>query len=311
MDFARRLSFLILSTVILILSSEALAQKSILNSEVPFEVNFFDMSDMLATQWSWDLGDGTTSTLQNPSHTYNDPGIYDVTLTITTEWGEIADIESNYIVALADTMIYATDSVYAGQTGIISVELTNSMNLQSMRVPIDISKASTNLTIDSISVSGTRADEFTVTKTAATTDGKKKVYRIYSYSDLISPGEGTIARFYIGTDSLSIGGQPNIIDTVTLGTYGPEMNSGEVLYIHIIHSGAIYIYNVLRGDANNDNMLNVGDPVYLINHIFRDGAAPITIESGDANFDVVINIADAVFLINHIFKNGPPPIEFE
>lgn len=33
--------------------------------------------------WSWDFGDGTTSTLQNPSHTYSAPGLYNVTLTVT------------------------------------------------------------------------------------------------------------------------------------------------------------------------------------------------------------------------------------
>jgi PKD repeat protein len=33
--------------------------------------------------YSWDFGDGNTSTEKNPSHTYADPGIYNVTLTIT------------------------------------------------------------------------------------------------------------------------------------------------------------------------------------------------------------------------------------
>ncbi|MFH1700669.1 MAG: S8 family serine peptidase [Candidatus Zixiibacteriota bacterium] len=279
--------------------------------QVPFDVNFFDMSDLQATQWNWDFGDGATSNIQNPSHSYNVPGIYDVTLTITTEWGDIADIENNFIIALADTMVYATDSVYAGQIGIISVDLTNSLDLWSMRVPIDISKTITNLTIDSISVSGTRTDGFSVTKTAATSDGKKKAYRIYSTTESIPPGTGTIAKIYIGTDSLSIGGRSNIIDTVTLGQFGPEMNSGEVSFTPIINSGAIYIYDVMRGDANNDSHLNVGDAVYLINHVFKGGTPPITIESGDANFDIAVDVADAVYLINHILKNGPPPFDFK
>ncbi|HLP51821.1 MAG TPA: PKD domain-containing protein, partial [Chitinophagales bacterium] len=33
--------------------------------------------------WAWDFGDGTTSTLQNPSHTYAGNGTYNVSLTIT------------------------------------------------------------------------------------------------------------------------------------------------------------------------------------------------------------------------------------
>ncbi|MHA1528138.1 MAG: PKD domain-containing protein [Alphaproteobacteria bacterium] len=33
--------------------------------------------------WSWDFGDGNSSTVQNPSHTYGSTGSYDVTLTVT------------------------------------------------------------------------------------------------------------------------------------------------------------------------------------------------------------------------------------
>jgi PKD repeat protein len=35
------------------------------------------------TAWSWDFGDGNTSTLQNPSHSYTDAGSYNVTLQVT------------------------------------------------------------------------------------------------------------------------------------------------------------------------------------------------------------------------------------
>jgi len=34
--------------------------------------------------WHWDFGDGASSTLQNPTHTFNPPGAYEVTLTVRT-----------------------------------------------------------------------------------------------------------------------------------------------------------------------------------------------------------------------------------
>ncbi|MCG2460431.1 PKD domain-containing protein [Flavobacteriaceae bacterium F89] len=40
-----------------------------------------------ATTWSWDFGDGTTSTAQNPVHVYKDGGYYDATLTATDASG--------------------------------------------------------------------------------------------------------------------------------------------------------------------------------------------------------------------------------
>jgi PKD repeat protein len=40
-----------------------------------------------ATSWSWDFGDGTTSTSQNPSHLYTSSGQFTVTLSVTTSTG--------------------------------------------------------------------------------------------------------------------------------------------------------------------------------------------------------------------------------
>lgn len=55
--------------------------------EPPFTVNFQDLSTGGAVSWQWDFGDGSTSTLQNPSHTYTSYGSFDVTLIITSASG--------------------------------------------------------------------------------------------------------------------------------------------------------------------------------------------------------------------------------
>ncbi len=53
---------------------------------VPITIQFIDESEG-AEEWLWEFGDGNTSTLQNPSHTYNAPGTYTVTLTVTNQFG--------------------------------------------------------------------------------------------------------------------------------------------------------------------------------------------------------------------------------
>jgi len=63
----------------------------------------------------------------------------------------------------------------------------------------------------------------------------------------------------------------------------------------------------IRGDANSDGIVNVGDAVFLINHIFREGPAPDPYLSGDANCSDNVDVGDAVYLINYIFRGGPPP----
>ncbi|HLP60548.1 MAG TPA: PKD domain-containing protein, partial [Candidatus Deferrimicrobium sp.] len=53
-------------------------------------VNFTNTStdpDGTVVSWLWDFGDGATSTLQNPSHTYAAAGTYNVTLTVTDDDG--------------------------------------------------------------------------------------------------------------------------------------------------------------------------------------------------------------------------------
>jgi hypothetical protein len=61
------------------------------------------------------------------------------------------------------------------------------------------------------------------------------------------------------------------------------------------------------GDCNCDGIVDIGDVVYLIGYLYRNGPAPTPTEVGDANCDGVVDIGDVVFLINYLFKGGPPP----
>ncbi|MDD4050457.1 MAG: right-handed parallel beta-helix repeat-containing protein, partial [candidate division Zixibacteria bacterium] len=63
----------------------------------------------------------------------------------------------------------------------------------------------------------------------------------------------------------------------------------------------------LCGDPNADGKINVGDAVYIISYIFRNGPAPGPMEAGDPNCDGKINVGDAIYLVAYIFRNGPPP----
>lgn len=65
-----------------------------------FEVNFNDLSsqDPDIVSWHWSFGDGHFSEIQNPNHTYENPGIYTVCLLIENEFGCVADICHQVIV---------------------------------------------------------------------------------------------------------------------------------------------------------------------------------------------------------------------
>jgi gliding motility-associated-like protein len=56
----------------------------------PLPVNFTDQSTSgsgTITSWQWDFGDGASSNLQQPSHTYTGAGNYNVTLRLTNNFG--------------------------------------------------------------------------------------------------------------------------------------------------------------------------------------------------------------------------------
>jgi hypothetical protein len=61
------------------------------------------------------------------------------------------------------------------------------------------------------------------------------------------------------------------------------------------------------GDVTGDDIINVGDVVFLISYLYRGGAAPSPIEVGDVNCDGIVNVGDVVFLITYLYRGGPSP----
>jgi Zn-dependent metalloprotease len=60
-------------------------------------VQFKDLSVGDPKSWAWDFGDGQSSTLQNPSHTYATDGTYTVKLTATNPTGGTTETKTSYI----------------------------------------------------------------------------------------------------------------------------------------------------------------------------------------------------------------------
>ncbi len=68
--------------------------------DYPLTVQFSDNSAGDIISWDWTFGDGESSTLENPPHTYDDPGIYTVALTVTDSLASTDDEnKTDYITA--------------------------------------------------------------------------------------------------------------------------------------------------------------------------------------------------------------------
>jgi PKD repeat protein len=92
-------------------SLEAKFTANITQGKAPLAVQFTDQSTGNPTSWKWKFGDGDSSTVRHPLHTYLNPGAYTVKLTIsdgingfTLEKKDYIQVNQNYL--NCDTMHY-------------------------------------------------------------------------------------------------------------------------------------------------------------------------------------------------------------
>ena len=88
-------------------------------SNTPTQFNSIN-NDIDITDWIWDFGDNNTSTLENPTHLYLEPGSYYVTLTVIDEMG-CENAITKEIIVLQDYYSYTPDIFTPNDDGINDV----------------------------------------------------------------------------------------------------------------------------------------------------------------------------------------------
>ena len=112
------------------------------NGTNPKEYQFFDLSaGSEIISWNWDFGDGTHSSLQNPSHVFEEPGLYRVKLTVNKVTGSGSTPLVSTIVKLVNVVtksyFHMGGQVFAGYFPIDKAEVFLYKLENSNYVPID------------------------------------------------------------------------------------------------------------------------------------------------------------------------------
>jgi PKD repeat protein len=84
------------------------------SGQMPLTVQFTDRSGGNPNSWDWDFGDGGSSSLQNPSHTYTFPGIFGVRLTVRSTVG--SDTEYRKQVITVTEKAQAPDALFTASS---------------------------------------------------------------------------------------------------------------------------------------------------------------------------------------------------
>ena len=73
------------------------------------EILFTDFSTEQPTDWNWDFGDGNSSNAQNPTHTFDAPGTYVITLEVTNAFGSNSTVQTVIVNEIPEVSVTTND----------------------------------------------------------------------------------------------------------------------------------------------------------------------------------------------------------
>jgi len=295
----------------------------------PLDVSFSSSADLPVDSWSWDFGDGDSAFIAAPAHTYERPGLYDVTVQADAGGSLYPATHKEYIAIIADSMI--GDSLFTenpNQPLVVAISAHNTIPLKQILLPVEYS-GTLNLVLDSFSTAGCRSEYFEEgfythfspsTKRATI----KLLTSAYRTSPDLEPGDGPICKLYFRVDgSATLGQEATVeLDGYTTGkvTSVPEFKGDIADYAPDIVNGAV-VYQLccqgMRGNVDNDpdDQITISDLVYLVDYMFSNGPDPECWKEANIDGDLIgdiykqVDIADLVYLVDYAFNGGPPPAD--
>lgn len=193
-----------------------------LSGDAPLTVQFTDISSGEPTMWYWDFGDGSTDSIADPSHTYENAGVYTVTLTASSATGSDSETKINYITVIGTETLAAnfTGEPTSGNSP-LSVYFTDSSYGKPTSWSWDFGDGETDTRQDTVHVYN-QPGLFTVSLTVMDNNGTMSTKEKEAYISVLTPGE-LIADFTAepttGTIPLTVEFTDNSVGSPTLWSW--------------------------------------------------------------------------------------------
>ena len=234
-----------------------------------------------ATSYLWNFGDGTTSTLTSPTHTYANPGAYDVVLTATNECGNTSKTKSVVIISSGPPTAAFTANPSSGCMP-LTVNFTNtSTGAVSYSWAFPGGNPATSTATNPTVVYDT-AGVYTVTLTATNANGSATATQTVTVTTVPTAD----FTYVITKDTTVTFTNTSTGATSYLWTFGDGDSS---LLANPVHDypayDSIYIYQVVMRATNNCGTVNdtqsvtiVTDPKAKFTATPTTGCAPLTVQ---------------------------------
>ena len=177
---------------------------------------FAGLSSYEADGWYWTFGDGGTSRDSSTTHTYDSPGLYDVSVVADVGGGLIGDTKREYVWVYGDTISVETVGVRVGEPIEIEVRMRNYVPIQKMMIPIAWA-GPLDMTLEAISVTGLRTAywPYAVIEAQQVADKTALIVLNGLSEHELQPGSGGIIRLHFSVPN----GAPLDDNPVTITPY--------------------------------------------------------------------------------------------
>ncbi|MDW7731904.1 MAG: lectin like domain-containing protein [Methanolobus sp.] len=219
-------------------------------------VSFYDASLFSPESWQWDFGDNSTAVTQNPSHSYANPGIYNVSLNISNEFGSNVTTRTSFIQVL-NTPITVNSSGTADfisiQDAIVAASEGDTIIVEPGTYSEIVRFRKDNITLRSST--GNPADVMIVSANPDYNDEMNFV--VFMMADNITLQNVTVSGGYFGTFLLNSNmctlNDCRIADASTTGLFVVTSENNSILNCTIYdnRAGGLYL-----SDAENNYLAN-------------------------------------------------------